>query len=812
MGEKQKALDYYSQALSFFRDGRNRLGESSVLMSIGSVYESLGEYTKALKNFEQGLLIAQSINHSRVQAQALFNIGSVYAGLGDSQKAVDFFNKALTIYRATKNSRGEALTLTNIAGIYEKQADYKRALEYNNLALSLFQRYGERSLEAVSLSTLGRIHSIVGETETAFKYLDQALSINRAIADQPGEVVTLYGLALVEQRRNNLMQSLSHIEAALSKVERLRTKVISQDLRGSYLSTTQPYYQLHTDVLMRLHEQDPAKGFDATALEVSERGRARSLLELLAEAHADIRQGVDPNLLEQERILLQVIGSKREGLIRLLSGKYIEEQAAAARKELDELTSEYEQVAARIRATSPGYAALTQPQPLTAKQIQKELDPDTILLEYSLGEERSYLWVITHNTLSTYKLANRAEIEEAAKEFYTLLTSGRDVYSGGVRRGADLLQGTSAEDRWAAQTANRLSQIVLGPVAKHLGGKRLVVVADGALQLIPFAALPDPAKLKGGKNTEPLVMSHEIVHLPSASTIAIQRQQISGRRPAEKTLSVIADPVFDAADPRVKVSAQTSGEAADGLQSQSRVQVRRTGEDGSYAVETPSKVVKDIAHIEEGADPLAATRLSLREVRQGMRLPRLKGTRHEAERILALVSPEKRSQALDFSANREAATATELSGYRYVHLATHGLVDTEKPELSGVVLSLVNEQGEPRDGLLLSHELYNLNLNAELVTISACQSGLGKQVKGEGIVGLTRGLMYAGAERVLVSLWAVDDTATAELMGDFYEAVLRRGRRPAEALRLAQAEMWKRGGKWRQAYYWAAFTLQGEWR
>jgi CHAT domain-containing protein len=155
--------------------------------------------------------------------------------------------------------------------------------------------------------------------------------------------------------------------------------------------------------------------------------------------------------------------------------------------------------------------------------------------------------------------------------------------------------------------------------------------------------------------------------------------------------------------------------------------------------------------------------------------------------------------------------SADLGRYRIVHLATHGVLNAEQPELSGLVLSLVDEQGRPQDGFLGLHEVYDLNLPAELVVLSACQTGLGKEIRGEGLVGLTRGFMYAGAERVLASLWNVNDSATARLMKLFYEGIFSKGLSPAAALRAAQLELSKRS-QWRSPYYWAAFVLQGEWQ
>jgi CHAT domain-containing protein len=194
------------------------------------------------------------------------------------------------------------------------------------------------------------------------------------------------------------------------------------------------------------------------------------------------------------------------------------------------------------------------------------------------------------------------------------------------------------------------------------------------------------------------------------------------------------------------------------------------------------------------------------------RIPRLPLAREEAESILGLAPESERLGALGFDASKATANDPKLAQYRILHFATHGLLDSAHPELSGVVLSLVDPDGCPRDGFLRLHEIYNLKLPADLVVLSACQTGLGKEIRGEGLVGLTRGFMYAGAKSVVASLWKIDDRATAALMKRFYEGMLGAARlTSAEALRKAQIEMWKTGN-WNHPYYWAAFVLQGEWK
>jgi hypothetical protein len=195
-------------------------------------------------------------------------------------------------------------------------------------------------------------------------------------------------------------------------------------LRSSYFATAQGYYESYIDLLMEMSKREPAKNHDATALQASERARARSLIESLTEARADIRRGVDPNLLAQERTLQQRVNAKAEEALKLSANRADETRLDANTREMDALTVELQQVQTRIRQTSPRFAALTQPQPLTLAEIQRQaLDADTLLLEYSLGKERSFLWVVTPTSINSYELPKREVIEAAARRVYELLCS-----------------------------------------------------------------------------------------------------------------------------------------------------------------------------------------------------------------------------------------------------------------------------------------------------------------------------------------------------------------------------------------------------
>ncbi len=476
--------------------------------------------------------------------------------------------------------------------------------------------------------------------------------------------------------------------------------------------------------------------------------------------------------------------------------------SANARK-LDEATAdvaaraaELEQVETEIRQKSPRYAALTQPVPLSLGEIQSEvLDSDTLLLEYSLGEKVSYLWAVTADSISSYELPARAEIEEASRQVYNLITNptalpldatdAQDQSTPDTRR--ETQRGISGrEARTASRAAiRRLSEMVLAPAAARLGDKRLLVVADGALQFIPFGALSDPTAKDGEEAYHPLIVNHEVVNLPSASTLAVLRRESKERAPASKTFAVLADPVFDGKDARL-----------------------RGGGANAVAARPQTGPTRGLALVHERVKKSAQQTGVLSNTLAVERLP---GTRQEAARIAELVPVAERKVSLDFAASRETMTGAELGRYRYVHLATHGFLDSVQPELSGILLSMVNERGEPRDGFFRAHEVYNLKLSAEMVVLSACETGLGKEIRGEGLVGLTRGFMYAGAPRVVVSLWSVSDAATAELMTRFYRGMLTDKLPPARALQAAQISIL--GDKrYAAPYYWAAFTLQGEWR
>ncbi|HEY9646825.1 MAG TPA: CHAT domain-containing protein, partial [Chroococcidiopsis sp.] len=697
---------------------------------------------------------------------------------------------------------------------------------------------------------------------------DEAIAaFNRAIELQPNvsRYINLGNALLAAGRPEEALNAYLQIESVLTVLESLPEHVTNQDLlsaltsdsrgfeqyndRAYFFATNQSYYGIYIDLLMQLHERYPDRGFDVRALQVSERARARSLLETLTTANT--YQAIDDSqLAEQESALRAQIrdlvrqwtelgGSVRDfapapappvesgtndaavtdasvtsasvtdasvtsasadatatsasatstsatdssGITSAESASVapsdaaastengsevdpaVAQQQAAIAQQIQVLRQQYETVQAQIRERNPEFAQITQPPAITLAQIQQLLDNDTLLLEYWLSEEKSYLWVISRQGIQTYELPNRIAIEQAARAFYNTLTIPSERIQ--IVRGAN--------------AGRALSQMILAPIADQLDGQRLIVVPDGALHYIPFTALPLPVAadqslppITSSTLPDPLVTEHEIVNLPSASVLASIRRRFADRRSASRAIAVIADPVFGTDDERYpNPNPDTSSDSGPPI---------------------------------PGGDARGA----------GGRFLRLRGTGIEAAEIIHFADDEGYDYIAltGFEATRHAILEN-LSNFRIIHFATHGVLNDDNPGQSGLVLTQIDPQGVAQgdEGFLRMPDVFGLNLPADLVVLSACQTGLGSYLRGEGLLGLTQGFMYAGAERVVVSLWSVDDEATSILMERFYRGFVDKGQSPAEALTEAQQYLREtQDGRWRHPYYWSAFVLQGEWQ
>lgn len=684
IGEIGEAVAATEEAVSLARTLRDRLSEGMMLSNLGQLEMDLGRPQLALEHIDGAVDLLEEAGDRRGLGVALSRRGVALAlGHRPREEVVESFQRALRLQRATGDRRREAVTLHDLGWYHRRAGELREAERLFRQALAVFQAQGLRANEAGALVNLGDVDLALGRLARAGESFLRARALFSAIGDPAEETNALFGLARVRRAAGRPEEALTAIEDACSRIEALRRKSADLQIRLTFFASRQDIYGLRVDLLSELHRRNPRAGYDGRALLAGDEARARTLLDLLDEAH-------------------------------------VEGGARAAR--------------------------LARSQAMSLRDIQSQIvEPGDLLLEYFLGEERSFLWAVTSGTIESFELPPRQELE------------------AGAREGARLLAASNrAMARQPAEIAlDGLSRLLLDPVAHRLrAAERLVIIPDGALWFVSFAALPDPGAGDPPEDRPPLVIGHEIVILPSLSVLPRLRRAAAGRCPAPGTIAVLADPVFDAADPRVT--------------------------------------------------PRSAPRSEVFREAPG-RFKRLPFSRAEAQAILSVAPPRGTFVALDFAASREAVLTGRLASSRIVHFATHAALDTEHPERSGVALSMVDPHGRPRDGFLRLAEIYRLDLPADLVVLSACRTALGQEIRGEGLVGLTRGFFSAGARQVLVSLWPVEDRATAELMRRFYSEMLGRGHPPAAALRAAQTAMWRDKAR-RSPYYWAGFILQGDWR
>jgi len=833
-GDLGKTDEYYRKALAI----KEKLAPGSLdlakgLNNLGVVARQRGDLATAEKYHRQALAIQEKLGPASLDIAASFtNLGLVAWERGDLAKADEHYHQALAIReKLAPGSLGVAYSLNNLVLVALQRGDLAEAEEFAQRSYDIHQRLAPESLAIeIALSNLGMVARERGDLAKAEEKYQKALSIQEKLAPGSGDTArnldrlalvlegrgdldgaeqcyrkalvildklapgsanqadALFGMASIQRQRRQLDAAAQFYGQAVEALEKQTGRLGgSNDLRAGFRAKYGKHYQDYASVLIQQGKTDQA-------FQVLERSRARTLLEMLAASRLDIRRGADPALLQKEHSLRENLAARSDRRIQLLAEKNSNEQIKSLEKEISDLTHDYQEVEAQIRAQSPAYAALTQPQPVSAETVERLLPPDdTLLLEYSLGESRSYVFAITRSWLRSYELAKSGVIEPLAKRLYQSFTARSRA---GTRETAQQMQARLAKaDAESRRAAVRLSRIVLGPVADELKNRRLLIVSDGALEYVPFAALPIPGPSPA--SSKPLIAAHEIVNLPSASVLAeLQKMRKARGSSATKEVAVLADPVFDKHDSRVRLNSL-------------RGDVANPGKD-QRALETKIGFAESTVRF---ADTLARSAADA-GVRPGQRgqlfLPRLAFTRNEAKAVLSVVPPGSSRGALGFDASRSLAISGELAQYRVVHFATHALVDNIHPELSGLVLSLVDRTGHPVNGFVDLEDIYNLDLSADLVVLSACKTALGKEINGEGMTGLTRGFMYAGAPRIIATLWDVDDFATAKLMARFYRAMEREGMKPAEALRQAQLGLWKEHSS-SVPYYWAGFILQGDW-
>jgi CHAT domain-containing protein/tetratricopeptide (TPR) repeat protein len=717
-GLPEIGLDKYSEALEYYRQAQNPRAVIVTIWAVGKAYYLLDKYPEALDNLQRALADAESIKEPTIVAMCNDFLGRTFSAMNDRVAALRHFE----------------------------------------IALDLYTRVGNPMEAARVRALMGQVYQQQGKAEKAREYYQNALEAFRSLSDLVNQSATLYARGSLELEQNNLDVAEDYLRQSIEATENMRRVSTSRDLTAAFSARVHERYQNYIECLMRKHQIEPAQGFAVRALEANEAARGRSLAELLRATETNLVPGLDPELGEREKSLRQSLKVKEDYKVALLGRDYKKEELAALELELTHLEAEYKQVIEIIQARYPSYEQITRPVAWDLQRIQKEViaDDQTVLLEYSLGADRSYVWAVTHNSITSYELPARELINEAAEKVYKLLATPP---------GAD----TENEFTPAVQ---ELSRMVLSPVAKELNKRRIIVVADGALHYIPFQILPAPSA-----NNEPLVDSVEVVNTPSASILGELQLEAARRQPATKMLAAFGDPVF--------LSNYALRKGTNDNEQVAAIQPAET--------ERPQRALRGIEIDGDSFDSSTIQPLHY--------------ARREITNLRAVVAGEI-FVAMDFAATRKELLNADLTQYAILHLATHGYLDPKLPGYSGLLLSTVDRNGQTQDGFVSLQDIYQLRAPVNLVVLSACQTALGQEVRGEGLIGVTRGFMYAGASTVVASLWKVDDEATADLMKRFYSN-MQDGMTPAAALRAAQNSARQEG---RPPYYWAAFTLQGEFR
>jgi CHAT domain-containing protein/predicted negative regulator of RcsB-dependent stress response len=669
--------------------------------------------------------------------------------------------------------RFRAASRTSLGDIALRQGKYKDATKFYNDA-----KKGAQDDKRLDL------------TWPAQRGLGRSLWLQAAQEKDPKKALTLRESAVANYRES------------LNTIETLRQGSLRADeSRTTFLASIKDVFDEAAAAYASLALSDssqagaPLSGkaleYASEAFRINEQSRARSLLDMLAETDAAITEGVPAELLKRKQENLD----RQQDIADILTGinvstEELKKKPAELDEELEKLQTEYEEIENQIRTASPRYASLTANKPLTLAEVQQNvLDDKTALVEYALYADESYLFVATKSGVSLFKLPGRANIEKLAMDLRAQLIPsklqrrivGIDVAE--ANRGLGISSAAPEEVAPFIAASNGLYKVVLEPAAAMIGEKRLMIVADGALNYIPFEALLKTADTGDFSSLGYLVKTNEVIYAPSASVVGAIKQQRA--KATGRAILIVADPVFNSNDTRAQKSTSTPASDAE---------VRGLGIQGALA---------DVA----GSTPAPAN-----AAMEGLPLARLNGTRIEADQIskLAKASGGQADVWLDLDANEANLSARDISKYRIIHVATHGLLNAERPQFTGVVLTLVGNK--THDGFVRTDEVFNLRLGSPLVMLSACETGLGKEKRGEGVMGLTRAFMYAGAPTVGVSLWSVADKSTADLMTDFYKRLLSTGEgtTSSNALRGAQLAMIS-GKKYSAPFYWAPFVLVGDW-
>lgn len=804
-GDSTKALEAAQGSLDMAQQLSDDYGVAFTQMTIGEIYQFRGQYQKALSAYYPALDTANRISYPQVEGEVWNDLGQIYSQLGDWERAADAYSNALPILQKDGDGINEIAVLGQLGELALHAGHLRQAREYFRKGLTraesqklvreeTFLRIGLARTCAQThcaqdpLKTLSQagdaarqIHQIDGEATADAAMGDvlaarhnnsgakhaylQSAALWRQIPNSSELAAVEAGMARLDDRQGQLLAARLEIYDALRAIEASRAHIDSDALRTSYFTSKRSYYDLAVNVLMQLNRISPQHGYAAEAWTVAERARARTLLDDLQEGRQQ-ETSVSGRQLQQEDAVLELkIHDTEDRLSRLGSSPSDIARAQQLQQKVHDMLLHADQLEARIRASNPAYHTLVKNGSTSPSEFSHTvLDDKTALLEYWTGNLHSYLWVITDGGMRSFRLPDRASLDALVHSYQQSMLA-RDRYVGGEDLRERQLRIGQSDTRLSAQSRKLAAILLPGNFSPRI--RRLLIVADGSLLSMPFAALELPHLQTTASRY--LIERYDLVYEPSASVATALHAERS-QSPDSRRIAIFADPVYSDTDARVKIG--------------------------------------DTEPVAQASQPSVLRQASIERFSG---LPRLPASRNEAMAMEQIAGAPNTSLFLGFDASPQTVEKIDWKPYLVAHFAAHAIVDTEHPEFSGIVLSMVHRDGAPADGVLWLHDIYRLNIPVSLVTLSGCQTADGKPIPGEGINGLSRAFLYAGARSVIGTLWDAEDSSSSELMQRFYRTFFSKRPAAAAALRDAQLHVLSVADH-RAPYYWAGFVLEGDWQ
>ena len=739
LGRYDEALKELTLVEEIHKGEENVYELSRTVNAMSVVYLNQGDATRALQLSRRAETLAKESQNEMVRAHALLNTAKIYVQMGLFDKAMESYEELMVVWKDMESDGGVRDVLLAKANLLWEKRDLDGALDYYTQALSMDEALGNRTNLPMDYHNLGNVLTEIGRTEEGLRAYEKGISLAQELGERETVWRGYLGIADTHERAREFEKAREYNQKAIEAMETLRSRRLSEETNAAVLGGRSFVYEAQVHILGKLYNQNPDPGVAAEAFMVAEAGKARALLDILAEADIDLDVGMDADLLARRDRLDLMMSSAQ---YQLRQSDTPSDSVRVLKQRIRGLQQERGALLTRLRLENPRFAAMDVEKPKTLKDIQSSLleNKDDLVLEYSLGDSASYLWAITWKGVEFHRLPPKTVLESQVQK----LRSG-------------LLNPTATGDEVLISAAVSLYQDLLSPVASLIQNNHIVyIIPDGALHFLPFDVLltrapkteiPTDAASRNqffGKLSY-VFMNTQVRYGPSATTLAILKENRVGHEvPEVKEFLGLGAPTF-----------------------------YKDGDTGT------------------GSRDLAPLPHTLNEVETI-------GAFFDGNQKTVLVADAAREKTLE--------EPGFLAGYRILHFATHGLIDERRPEQSSLALAYPRDPTE--DGFLRASEIYGLRLNADLVVLSACETGLGQMVRGEGVMGLPRAFFFSGAGSVVVSLWSVSDESTSELMTGFYKGMTQGNHAAVVALAQAKSQL-RKSANFAHPFYWAPFVMMG---